>query len=106
MFSRWCKEPYQSHAANELRGLRLNLCGVRAQFFQAVDMAAFGIGGSVAFALPAHDMASDSTSASRVLVLYEMDEGGLENYSAIWDGISNKCFVFIFRQSVLSDLTT
>ena len=70
-------------------------------------MAAFGIGGSVAFALPAYDMdASDSTSASRVLVLYEMDEGGLENYSAIWDGISNKCFVFIFRQSVLSDLTT
>ena len=73
---------------------------MRAQFFQAVDMAAFGIGGSVAFALPAYDMdASDSTSASRVLVLYEMDEGGFENYSAIWDGISNKCFVFIFRQA-------
>lgn len=59
------------------------------QFFQAFDMAVFGIGGSITLApinfVDCSVEASDTISSAPALVLYEMDKQALEMHHAIYD---------------------
>ena len=61
------------------------------QVFQGFEMIVFGIGGTLAVAPPAFvgcniAEASDSISAGSELVLYKLDEQGLQSHGIMWNG--------------------